>query len=143
MGTRGPIPKRSDQRRRRNVPEQPLTKAVSTGQVYGPPLAAKGKHSAPAQRVYEAMRTSGEAQFYEDSDWAYAADIICTAIDAYVKRPSAAMLAALTAAMAPLLLTEGERRRARLELERVVPDEEGDANVKDIEEARRRIRARK
>jgi hypothetical protein len=140
MGEHGPIPKRSSQRRRANKPERPLTKALSTGAQYGPPLAAGRNHSAAAKRFYESLRTSGEAQFYEDSDWAYASDIVCTAIDAYVKKPSAAMLTALTQALSPLLATEGERRRARLELERM-PVEEEAPDAANLDEHRRRLRA--
>lgn len=143
MGSpRGPVPKRSDQRRRRNKPDIPLTKAASTGASYGPPLAAGRKHSAPSKRFYEALRHSGQAQFYEDSDWEYAADVICTALDAYHVRPSAAMLTALTQAMGPLLITEGDRRRARLELERPVAGaEEEPSDAADLDEHRRRLRA--
>lgn len=140
MGDHGPIPKRSSQRRRRNATDRPITTATSTGKQYGPPLAAGRKHSAAARRFYESLRTSGEAQFYEDSDWAYAADIICTAIDAYIAKPSAAMLTAITQAMSPLLATEGERRRARLELERPTVGEEPD--VPNIDVFRRRLQAR-
>lgn len=142
MASPGPIPKRSAQRRRVNKPDTPLTKATSTGEVYGPPLAAKTKHSAPSKRFYEALRRSGQAQFYEDSDWSYAAEVICTALDAYHTRPSAAMLASLTQAMGPLLITEGDRRRARLELERVpAADEEATDAADFAEERRRRVRA--
>jgi hypothetical protein len=143
MGSpRGPIPKRSDQRRRRNKPDVPLTKAASNGEVYGPPLAAGHKHSAPSKRFYESLRHSGQAQFYEASDWEYAADVICTALDAYHARPSAAMLASLTHAMGPLLITEGDRRRARLELERVGNvGEEETSDAADLDEHRRRLRA--
>ena len=140
MGQHGPIPKRSDQRRRKNKPETPLTKAASSGKTCGPPLAAGGKHTAAAKRFYASLRTSGQAQFYEPSDWAYAADIICTAIDAYVKKPQAAMLASLTQAMTPLLITEGDRRRARLELERAAP-EEVTADAANIDEYRRRLQS--
>ena len=143
MSDHGPIPKRSDQRRRRNKPAEPLTKAASTGAKYGPPLAASRNHCAASKRFYGALRSSGQAQFYEDSDWSYAADVICVAMDAYIKRPSAAMLASLTQAMTPLLVTEGDRRRARLELER--PKAEGEETPSDAadldEERRRRVRA--
>lgn len=142
MASPGPIPNRSTQRRRRNKPDTPLTKALSTGEVYGPPLAAGHKHSAPSRRFYEALRRSGQAQFYEDSDWSYAAEVICVAMDAYHKRPSAAMLASLTQAIGPLLITEGDRRRARLELERAPAEgEEATSDAADLDEHRRRLRA--
>jgi hypothetical protein len=143
MGSPGPIPKRSTQRRRVNKSATPETKAVSTGEVYGPPLVAGHMHSRPSRRFYEALRRSGQSQFYEDSDWSYAAEVVCTGLDAYHARPSAAMLTALTQAMGPLLITEGDRRRARLELERVGANgEEESSDAADLdEERRRRIRA--
>jgi len=142
MASPGPIPKRTAQRRRVNKPDIPLTKAVSTGEVYGPPLAASREHSRLSRRFYEALRHSGQAQFYEPSDWEYAAEVICTALDVYHHRPSAAMLASLTQAMGPLLITEGDRRRARLELERPLAEGgETTTDAADLDEHRRRLRA--
>src|SRR5690606_33995541 len=97
-------------RRRKNKTE-PVQRAVSTGEVFGEPL--DGEHTEQAYRFWEALRTSGQAQFYEPSDWA-AARIVVDAIDAFVKKPTAVMLAAINSAMASLLVTEGDRRRARL-----------------------------
>lgn len=109
-----PAPKRESQRRRRNKVE-PATRAASDGTVYG--VALEGEHSEQAQRFWEALRTSGQAQFYEDSDWAMA-ELIVVAIDAFIARPSAMMLASLNSAMSGLLVTEADRRRAKLELDK-------------------------
>lgn len=138
MGSRGPVPKRSDQRRRRNKEGGEVVKAVVDGEVRGPDL--KGQHSAVGKRFYESLRTSGQAQFFEPSDWA-AAELTVLAIDAFVKRPSAVMLSSITSAMSNLLTTEGDRRRVRMELERPDEDEEASADVSWIEDARRRLDA--
>lgn len=114
MGATGPVPKRSSQRRRRNKESQPQI-VTADGTVYGDPL--EGEHSEQAQRFWKALRNSGQAQFYEPSDWA-AAELIVLAVDAFVAKPSAFMLTALNSAMGNLLVTEGDRRRVRLELER-------------------------
>lgn len=134
-GRGGPVPKRSDQRRRRNKVD--VDRAVADDVVRGPALVNRSKHSPPAVRFYEALRRSGQAVFFEPSDWA-AAELVVLAIDAFVERPSAVMLASINSAMTNLLATEGDRRRVRLELER--PDgTEVDDGVSELEEYRRRI----
>lgn len=135
MGERGPAPKRDGQRRRANKPaDGEAEHAVSDGTCYGPDLI--GNHSAVGKRFYGALRVSGQAQFYEPSDWAVA-ELVVLAIDQYVKKPSAATFQVIEAAWAPLLVTEGDRRRARLELERGEP-EEGAGDVSWIDQYRTR-----
>lgn len=136
MGARGPAPKRASQRRRQNKTE-PVTQAVSDGAIHGPAL--EGEHSDQARRFWEALRRSGQAQFYEASDWAVA-DILLLAIDAFVARPSAMMLASLNSAMSNLLVTEGDRRRVRLELDRAPVKTPADgSDVAELDEYRRRV----
>ncbi len=137
MGARGPAPKREDQRRRRNKTE-PVDRAVSDGAVRGPDLV--GQHKAASKRWYEALRRSGQAQFFEPSDWAYAQDIVCTAIDAYIEKPSAMMLQSLNSAMSSLLVTESDRRRLRVELERDEEPEEP-AELVAIDQYRKQLGA--
>lgn len=128
------VPKRSTQRRRRNKDDS-LTTAVSDGELRGPDL--KGAHCAIAKRWYAALRVSGQAQFFEPSDWA-AAELVAVAIDTFVERPSAMMLAAIQSASASLLVTEGDRRRLKVELERKSGDGEGGDDVSWLDAARRR-----
>lgn len=135
-GSGGPVPKRKSQLRRQNVTE-PVTTAVSDGAVRGYELP--GEHSEQAARFWMALRTSGQAQFYEASDWAMA-ELILIAIDAFVARPSAMMLASLNSALSNLLVTEGDRRRARLELERQpVVEPDADSDVAELDEYRQRL----
>lgn len=120
----GPIPKRSDQRRRRNAPEpgREVRKEAVSGKVRVP-AASKDWHPV-ARRWYLSLRTSGQAQFYEPSDWAYAQLVAEMMSEGLFKGwggqadasgiPAATVLQAMT----PLLVTEGDRRRARLEIER-------------------------
>ena len=83
---------------------------VSDGAVRGPVLT--GEHSDLGRRFYEALQRSVQAQWYEDSDWA-TAELLVAAIDDCVKRPSAAMFAAINVGMRGLLVTVADRRRAR------------------------------
>lgn len=137
MGARGPAPKRSTQRRRQNKESQPEKVAVADT-LHGEPLT--GRHCAQAKRFWDALRRSGQAQFYQPSDWA-AAELVVLAIDAFVAKPSAFMLTALNSAMSGLLVTEADRRRARLELERPAGGAAGETspNVADMDDYRRRL----
>lgn len=134
MGSRGPAPKRSSQRRRQNKTES-VTKAPAGAVTCGEPLG--GEHTEQAWWFWEALRSSGQARFYEPSDWA-AAELVVIAIDVFVERPSAMMLASINSAMASLLVTEGDRRRARLELEREPPQDGVSDGVANFDDYRRR-----
>ncbi|MCT2594220.1 hypothetical protein LHJ74_30670 [Streptomyces sp. N2-109] len=115
----GPVPKRSDQRVRRNTPEGPAVVKAPAGESPGIPQADPDWHPI-ALRWYEALTTSGQAQFYEASDWAtaqYVAEAMSRNLAAE-KRFSAQLFQAVMSAMTDLLTTEGARRRARVELER-------------------------
>lgn len=133
----GPVPNRSDQRRRRNKVD--IDRApVDTGAVYGPepPDWLQGL----ALNWYESLRTSGQAIYYTDSDWASAL-IIAKAVERFESRPSAHMLTAILSGFGSLAATEGDRRRLRIELERTQGSGEGASDVSWIDDARARLRA--
>lgn len=69
---------------------------------------------------YLSLRESGQAAFYQPSDWAvarYVAELMSRVVMSE-KGPNGQLVAALNSVMASLLTTEGDRRRVRLELER-------------------------
>ena len=88
-----------------------------------------------AKMVFESVKTSGQADFYQDSDWAvlfsicedisyYKTPQVATyqnkktgEITEYEKPRSGQMLQSVMSNLTSLLLTEGERRRVRLELQ--------------------------
>lgn len=120
---RGPVPKRSDQRVRRNaVPE--VTRIAGAAQVR-PPAEDRTWHIA-AKRWYRSLRHSGQAIFYEPSDWAHA-QLCATLLSDEMQRekPRAGMISQVLSMMTDLLTTEGARRRVRVELERAGQDESG------------------
>lgn len=132
----GPPPKHSDQRRRRNKVD--VEKAVADGVSRAPKLT--GSHSAVAKRFWERLGESGQAQFFQPSDWSQA-ELVVLAIDAFVSKPSAMMLQSINSAMSSLLVTEGDRRRLRLELQAPSDSEDGgDDDVAWFDDARRRLR---
>lgn len=125
MGTRGPIPERSEARRRRNKSDGPdLVQAESGPPVEVPPLADPDALWHPiAADWYLSLRESGQSAFYEPSDWAmarYAAHVMSQVLLSE-RGPNGQLVAALNSVMSSLLTTEGDRRRARMELERKKP----------------------
>ncbi|GAB3475335.1 hypothetical protein FB471_4487 [Amycolatopsis cihanbeyliensis] len=118
MGTRGPVPKRSDQRVRRNRDEAPVETVTAIGDVEVPPLGLDDPHPLISD-FYASLAESAQARFYEPSDWQFARFTLHFA-DQLVKsrRPSSQMLAAVNSALTDLLVSEGARRRVRLEVER-------------------------
>ena len=152
MGERGPVPKRSSQRRRRNKSE-PVDEAAGADQVEQPP-AGDDWHPVAVQ-WYDALARSGQSAFYEPSDWATAYMVAESMSRELRPRPvatkdgeavmatlpiSGSSMAALLKAMGSLLTTEGDRRRARLELQRrqTASDDDGPADVSELAEYRRR-----
>lgn len=141
MGDRGPVPKRTDQVRRRNVPETPVDTAPASLDV-DVPEADENWH-AIARQWYISLAASGQSIFYEPSDWATAyliaesisrdlnpQFVAVTEQGEVVKEKipmKGASLAAYLRAMSVLLATEGDRRRSRLELQR--------ASETDVDEA--------
>lgn len=123
-GRGGPTPKRSDQVRRRNLdqPKPEHAQAVVKVDQPSPPADLTGRGLA----WYRSLATSGQAVFYVDSDWQVA--LLCAhAMMLFEAEPRATMLAEIRALQSQLLATEGERRRARLELDRGEPGEGGGA----------------
>lgn len=134
----GPVPNRSDQRRRRNkVDIDRAPNAVAPGVVRGPD-APEGL-SGLAKLWYDSLRTSGQSEFYADSDWTSAL-IIAKAVEKFEDRPTAHMLTAILSGFGSLAATEGDRRRLRIELERsAVVDVDEDAAVIALNEYQRRL----
>jgi hypothetical protein len=118
----GPIPKRSDQRRRTNkpAPGQEITTAKASGPVKVPP-APRSWHPI-ARRWYLSLKDSAQSAYYEPSDWAQA-QLIAESMTRmlYADEFKASSLQAVMAGMTELLTSEGARRRARLEIDRAAP----------------------
>jgi len=137
----GPVPKRSDQRRRMNkVPG--LEKVEIPAEHRGPdlPMSIPDPHPL-AFAWYESLRDSGQAYYYEPSDWAQAA-IWTQVLSDQLKqmKPSAMMIQTWSSAASELLTTEGVRRRMRLELLKGEQgDEDEEAAVLAIDDYQKRL----
>lgn len=135
MGTRGPAPKRSDQRRRRNKPAVPTSRVEIPGVVPVPPPDESWDPRAVAW--YESLAESGQSRFYEPADWR-TAHLCASLISDVLREPKAAMVQQIRGLMTDLLVTEGARRRVSLELERPSVPSEGDEVVAELDAYRRR-----
>lgn len=140
MGTRGPIPERSEARRRRNKDDGPeLLKAPSGAPADLPELPEPEPLWHPiATDWYLSLRESGQAAFYQPSDWAvarYAAHLMSRVLMSE-RDPNGQLVAALNSVMSSLLTTEGDRRRARMELERKKPQGGSPAKVTALDDYR-------
>lgn len=137
MGQRGPIPKTEAElarpRERRGSDEQETLHGERRAVTWAIP--ADPDWHPIAKHIYESVATSGQADFYQDSDWAILYSL-CDDVS-YYKTPSKAvainrktgevheyekprsgqMLQAIMSGLSALLLTEGERRRVRMELQ--------------------------
>ena len=139
MGVRGPVPKRADQRRRTNTDGGPVTKGPASA-VKGVPAGSKDWHPA-AKRWYAALKASGESHWYEPSDWAeawVAAEVLSQMLQA--EKLSAMLYASWQGVSARLLVTEGDRRRVRIELDRGgQADPDAEAGVTAMDDWRKRL----
>lgn len=137
-GKGGSIPKRSDQRRRRNKPDGPALVKAPAGDETPAPDPDPQWHPI-ARDWFESLGRSGQCRFYEASDWAaarYVAHVMSRGLE--VSRLSAQLFGAVMSAMSELLTTEASRRRARIELERGSQGAGGDrdAPVAQLDEYR-------
>lgn len=121
-GQSGPIPKRDSERVRRNIPDVPTETVTMIGTVDIPDLGIPFPHDITMD-FWTALTQSGQAKYYEPSDWQYARMALFFA-DGLFKRaqegrdPSSMMLQQVNSMLSDLLVAEGQRRRVRLEVER-------------------------
>lgn len=138
-GAGGPVPKRSDQRRRTNKPVIPLTHAVA-GSVASQPAPQADWHPLAAD-WYRSLADSGQSRFYEPSDWALArviAESMSRELTSLGPVPASA-IASWLRAMTVLLATEGDRRRLSLELKRAEAKGDDPDGVADLDDYRNRL----
>jgi hypothetical protein len=125
MGSRGPVPKREDQRRRRNAPEVETATAPSANPDGADAPPAEESWHPIARRWYDSLVNSGQSFFFEPSDWAQAA-YVAEAMSRNLnqgQRLSGQLFASVISAASDLLTTEGSRRRLRIELSKAEASE--------------------
>lgn len=150
MGVRGPIGKRDEERVRRNVPENPTETIQMIGVVKIPDLgdvSHLGETHPLIEEMYESIRQSAAVKYYEPTDWQFARLTLYTLNQELIAaqhngKPVGAMkLTAINQMLSALLLTEGDRRRARLEIERAPVDNAGGKVLDVTDMLRQRLAA--
>lgn len=126
-GKRGPVGKRDEERVRRNTPDTPTETVQMIGPVETPELgdiSHKGETHPLVLDLYNSIKESAAVKFYEPTDWQFARLTLFALNQELIAsrnhgNPMGAMkLTAINQMLSSLLLTEGERRRVRLEVER-------------------------
>lgn len=117
----GPIPKRTEQRAGHRSKAE-LARKVARCDVVSQPEPDLDWHPK-ARRWYVSLAESGQADFYEPSDWelaAFLAQMMTHLLES--SRPSSEMLKAILGGMQDLGVTEAARRRMRVEVDRPDPN---------------------
>lgn len=140
MGTRGPAPARSDQRRRRNEPGTPVSQVEQTGEVEIPEPIDSWHPTAAAW--YASLAQSAQSRFYEPSDWQnahYCAGLMSQTLTE--EKVNAQLVSQVRGLMTDLLVTEGARRRVGLEVVRkpAEPEQKPTGNVTKMSDRRKRV----
>lgn len=147
MGDRGPVPKRSVERLGHRAKGDRPTQAASGVREPVPAPPARDDWHEIARHWYESLAYSGQARFYEPSDW-MTAIVIAEQISRelgekylgmtetgphYGTAPiSGQSLSGILKGMTALLATEGDRRRAQLELTRAANEAEENATILEL-----------
>lgn len=120
----GPVPNRESDlarpRSRKGSDQVPVTKGEARPVKI--PNADSDWHPI-ARRLWDGIKSSGQADFYQNSDWAFAYSL-CEDLSYYKKsgKRSGQMLQTIYSAFERLLIAEGDRRRVRIELHEPVED---------------------
>lgn len=132
----GPPPKHPDQRRRRNaVPggERVVTLAAATPVPAALPVVRGIVWHPLAVQYFESVRESGQARFFEPSDWAMVFEL-CLAMSKLnrAKRFGAELFSQVWNAMKDLEGTDVARRKAHLFISRPIPGQETEAPPENV-----------
>lgn len=128
MGDRGPVPNRSTDLSRERDANRGDRPEITKGTLRPVTIPEADPDWHPiAHMLWEGLIESGQSDWYQQSDWAFAYSLMEDLTrykeplvnqktgEEYFKR-SGQMLQTIYSAMERLLVTEGDRRRARIEL---------------------------
>ena len=116
-------------------------RSIASVEVVGPvavPALPEGMHDT-AIHWYESLKDSGQATYFEPSDWAaaiYVAEAMTASLGGMF---SGQLFASVWSAMESLLTTEASRRRVRVEVTRVLSKSETGPTA--IDDYRKRMKA--
>lgn len=126
----GPVPKRSSERVRTHD-NNVIDKVQAFGVVKKPELGLGGNVHPIIADFWDSLAESAQSRYYETSDWQYAR-VSMHFLNQLLKsgKPSAQMLTVVNQMLTDLLVSEGSRRRVRMEIER----DTSTSNVVDVAE---------
>lgn len=127
MKSNGPVPKRSDEKI--GYSAHVIDKVQAFGVVKKPELGLSGDVHPIITDFWDSLGESAQSRYYETSDWQYAR-VSLHFLNQLLKsgKPSAQMLTVVNQMLTDLLVSEGSRRRVRMEIERDVST----SNVIDV-----------
>lgn len=126
-----PVPNREADlarpRERKGGDQQSVTKGLM--REVKTPNADRNWHPI-ARRLWDSLKASGQSDFYQQSDWAFVYSL-CEDLSYYKNagKRSGQVLQTIYSAFERLLVTEGDRRRARIELTEPAPEQNSAAIV--------------
>jgi hypothetical protein len=125
----GPVPKRSEDRIRHD--SNVIDKVQAFGVVRKPDLGLGDSVHPIITDFWNSVGESAQSRYYEASDWQYLRTSLHF-LNQLLKsnKPSAQMLTVVNQMLTDLLVSEGSRRRVRMEIERNVTSQ--DAEVKNL-----------
>jgi len=131
----GPVPLRDEDRIRRNAPDFPIETIEASGDVPVPSLELPFGAAPMVVDFYESLQRSAYTKYYEPSDWEMAR-LACFLMNTIVTspKPSSEMVKALQTLLSNLLVTEGDRRRLRIEITRNVKENAEKDELADVME---------
>lgn len=119
MAQYGPIPKRDDERIRRNKPDQPTLKIIPGENLkVEAPLFILDNPNPLVIDYYLAMQKSPQAQYFQQTDWIHAQAVLTLLNEQLnARQKNGQIIAVIMSELGKLMTTEGERRRLRIEIE--------------------------
>ena len=116
----GPAPKRAAERTRTAPPKTGIARQGELRAVSVPHM--DDNWHPRAKQLYKSLKTSGQADYFQNSDWAYAL-ILCDYLTRWYEKPRAMDAVNIETMLSKLGTTEGARRQIlRVELD--MPEEE-------------------
>jgi hypothetical protein len=133
MGVRGPIPKRSDEGHPKTIAKKNRAgidhiDALKVSDVFIPDPDPEWHEIA--RMLWDATKESAFIRFYEPSDWVVLY-FTCENVSHFChsSRRSSTAMAAINQMLTSLLLTEGDRRRVQIEIQRASEEQLESAGV--------------
>lgn len=124
-------PKRSEDRIRRNKVDIETVK-VQSPEVKPPNIDIKGLHPI-ARDFYNSLKKSAQTRYFEPSDWQFARYLTYLLNETLnSSKPNAQLVTAINSMANDLLVSEGSRRKLRMEIQRSDQVEETESSADKV-----------